>query len=879
MASFTDLIPQFNPYIQQLPVEAMISVGMQKQKLYEEGVQKIQTQIDSIAGLDIIKDVDRQYLQSKLDELGNNLRTVAAGDFSNYQLVNSVGGMVKQVGRDESIQNAVSSTSWYRKQAALMEDAVKNGKSSQSNIFDFNEQANAWLNSNQVGEVFRGRYTPYKDTRKVAMEAIKALHPKLKEYDIPFEIKDGKINTKKIADAMERYKIEGIDEEQIQQAINASFSPEDWNQIRLDAKYHFRDVNGDQLVKRAEVQYAGKKTRYQSELDLAKEKKGITSDPTQLAILDKKIEFYETQLGKDGKPGLLDDELADNLELARTNPNQVKYSIYKDGYISEFANAFSWTQQSRQYVDNPIRKQMNWTEDMRLKWATENRQTREFAETMKRRDIEIGLKSEELALKRAELGLDPLDERVTVGNPTDIRDNSDGIVLGFTNEITESINTAKAKLKQRGLTDAQVEEMIADYQKNGNRATKAPSWAIGLLQNILRESNTLGAIQDKEKEIRKEAYDATIKDPRLKALAGQKERELAALNNGRPIAFTQYAGVDPRTRQSKFIRFSRTPQQLISDIENGRASLSVDKAPGGDIRVTFNSVPEAGNAPVTIQLKKNAPGADVLGGNEMRGSLKQVSDYYNKFRSFTNDFNTVYTNNYKDRLSPLANELVPTRIAVKTGNKPELPPRIIGNLSTFISANAEKNIAADDRYSTEKAASLLSEKNNKDTRALVEQDGDKFTVVLWNVNDPGNPQKLRMSGGDVARLIGSNYIDPLTRDAKIIRFAGGSGTNITGNPDRATMQQAFGDFPGINKFEVKADLVADGENPDLFYPKFYARRKDGSWQPFEVSGKNRLQRMGYEQARKQLNTLTDESFIATLKEEYPRFDFSILDFD
>jgi hypothetical protein len=28
MASFTDAIPQFNPYIQQLPVEAMVSVGM-----------------------------------------------------------------------------------------------------------------------------------------------------------------------------------------------------------------------------------------------------------------------------------------------------------------------------------------------------------------------------------------------------------------------------------------------------------------------------------------------------------------------------------------------------------------------------------------------------------------------------------------------------------------------------------------------------------------------------------------------------------------------------------------------------------------------------------------------------------------------------------
>ena len=46
MASFTDNPNiQFNPYISQLPVEAMVQVGMQKQQRYDEGVQKIQSQM------------------------------------------------------------------------------------------------------------------------------------------------------------------------------------------------------------------------------------------------------------------------------------------------------------------------------------------------------------------------------------------------------------------------------------------------------------------------------------------------------------------------------------------------------------------------------------------------------------------------------------------------------------------------------------------------------------------------------------------------------------------------------------------------------------------------------------------------------------------
>ena len=121
MASYTDQIPKFNPYIQQLPIEAMVQVGMEKQRRYDEGLQKIQTNIDNVAGLPVVTDLQKNYLQSKLNDLGSKLKTVAAGDFSNYQLVNSVGGMAKQIGKDATIQNAVKSTAWYRKQAQEME--------------------------------------------------------------------------------------------------------------------------------------------------------------------------------------------------------------------------------------------------------------------------------------------------------------------------------------------------------------------------------------------------------------------------------------------------------------------------------------------------------------------------------------------------------------------------------------------------------------------------------------------------------------------------------------------------------------------------------------------------------------------------------------
>lgn len=133
MASYIDQTPTFHPYVQQLPVDAMIQVGLQKQKQYDEGYQRIQSSIDKVAGLSVMRDVDKQYLQSKMNQLATNLRMVSMGDFSNYQLVNSVGGMVNQVGKDKYIQSAVTSTARIQKELSNIEKLRGEGKSDKNN--------------------------------------------------------------------------------------------------------------------------------------------------------------------------------------------------------------------------------------------------------------------------------------------------------------------------------------------------------------------------------------------------------------------------------------------------------------------------------------------------------------------------------------------------------------------------------------------------------------------------------------------------------------------------------------------------------------------------------------------------------------------------
>lgn len=246
MASYTDTVPKFNPYVKQLPVEAMVKVGMYKQEKYDEGIQKIQTSIDNIAGLDVIRDVDKAYLQSKLNQLGNDLTTVAAGDFSNFQLVNSVNGMTNQIARDPNVVNAISSAKTYRKGFEDMDAANKAGKGAASHDWEYKNQASEWLNNQDVSKTFSGTYKQYSPYQKNAEEVIKGLVKNETGKDVAFEYdKNGNMI---VLDAITRTKISGITPERIKSALMVGLTPNDFQSMEIDGRYTYAGSSPQQFV-------------------------------------------------------------------------------------------------------------------------------------------------------------------------------------------------------------------------------------------------------------------------------------------------------------------------------------------------------------------------------------------------------------------------------------------------------------------------------------------------------------------------------------------------------------------------------------------------------------------------------------------------------
>ena len=373
MASYTDQIMQSNPYVQQLPLEAMAQVGMYKQQKYEEGVQKIQGQIDRVAGLDVVKPLHKQYLQSKLNELGSKLKTVAAGDFSNFQLVNSVGGMASQIGKDPTVQNAVMSTQRLRKEQENIQAAQKAGKSSINNEDFFNDQYSKWLNDGKLDTTFNSEFVEYKDVDA----KLRDLTSKLKEDEIGIEnpymrdeqgktlyfYKDPKTGReavsldpskgkKKLDLDMLSIKTKGLPAQRILSNFYNSLDANDLRQLKIDSWAHYRAAGPEYFKKDIEASYTNRiEMRSQEKIDL-----GVKlQDPTITGVAKTKIENRLAEINTEIEDKTLEKEMSEDL-LELQNPRNLeefKYKLYTQTHLTNLAKDLSYRSYVQERKTNP----------------------------------------------------------------------------------------------------------------------------------------------------------------------------------------------------------------------------------------------------------------------------------------------------------------------------------------------------------------------------------------------------------------------------------------------------------------------------------------------------------------------------------------------
>ncbi len=872
MASFKDIIPQFTPYIQQLPVEDMVQVGMHKQQLYDQGVQKIQSQIDNIAGLDIIHDSDRAYLQSKLDELTSNLRGVAAGDFSDQNLVNSVSGMTSQLIKDKNIQNAVASTAKFRKENTRMEKAMNEGKAKAANIWKFREEANKYLSSTKIGENFSYGYEQYDvDNQKTALEAIKSVHPSLSQVDITHVVnQDGSIDYKQLSDVMKRNKIEGVSSLQIQKAISAAFGADNWRQLQLDGEYQLKGISNEQLKEYTVRQYEELVKDNRKQLDHLKSLKKFIVNPEEVNKLDEQIKDYEYLLGDGKTPGKLEKDYLNNLKTIDEDPNIIKGEIYKNGFIKQFGDAFSWTSQTSEILKNPYKEVEEFNKRFALDVQTENRLAIKDQFDMNIATENLQMKKEELQLKKEENALKKAEVYGIEGNSTwqPLTDETDNTLNGekyYNNHVQSVIDGAKAerqKLMDAGYSKKEIDMALNNLRdSNPDNNKSIDPRILKSLQAIDKDENYANALISKQKQLKQESYKQANVSGKLQDFKTQSVNLITPIsvniggqkiNLNREELYEIYSKNVENEDKGKLIPGS------VLQYQSGNNLSSAQKKYNQILNILNSSKV---NTDTKVKIKNI-----LISGQDKffdKSNVKKYQEIYNQGNK-----------KYLENLSKLSGKMAPQVKAAPMDKNGKITPAVAGSLSAMITSRQLGKYGApgtDD----DKASEFLNDDNIKNTKVFVKQQGNDYEIWIKNEKDPENIQKYKVDPGKINALFGPGYVND-TSNESMRKLIGKGNTNLTKDPNLSLMKKSFGDFPRVRKLNITADLPEDLSNSDEHIISINLKKKDGRWQNFMLSDTNNLGRVGFEQGKKLLNNLSDSEIIKYIKVEYPNYDFSQL---
>lgn len=327
IASFTDspIVP-LAPYRPSVDLNIMNTALQYKQQHYDANVQKIQSTVDNVAGLDIYRPVDKQYLQDRVGELTSKLNEIGGSDFSSATVVDQAVGMAAPLYKDQNIINAVTSTSAIKKLIGDQKQ-LKNKHpelySAQNEWWDSRE-VQKYLASGKVGDTYNGgtEATQYYDWHKPIDEVLDKMEPGV-DYTIN---SDGKfqyfINKTKIT-------LPSDVEDTVNRIIDGD--PRIQNQMKIDAQYTYKDYDAPSLKKHINTYYDAQINQHQALIDEYNAK--LDTDPTNKEAQEKMKGF-----------------IADSTDLI----NRMKQT--KKQYNDYFDNGYSIDQIKQTYFDDAVRK-------------------------------------------------------------------------------------------------------------------------------------------------------------------------------------------------------------------------------------------------------------------------------------------------------------------------------------------------------------------------------------------------------------------------------------------------------------------------------------------------------------------------------------------
>lgn len=348
MAGFLapNYVPEFNPAISTIPLELYTNVIVGKQQAYDKGVANVQSYIHNVTGLEMGRESDKAYYDSKVSELKNNVGKMLTSDFSNQGVVMKAGGMASQLYNDKRIRNSVMSYAYKKDYAEQLMKAQQDGTYAEENAALGLKRIQEWEAGGDDATLGKLNYIAYDNYTPRLTSWLKNINPDVRvDQNSPIGT-DGK----PVPYILVEGKIQEITGGKIREATEAFFSMDSKasQQRAITAGYRGSQMDDNTSLSSLRSYHQQSTEDIDNQISFYKQRKALVSgDKDKEKVYDENIAKL-TQNKVD-----LDANYQTDLDVFTTDPNRVKTNIWYRQQQQSIASTFSYNQTSQKYTDDP----------------------------------------------------------------------------------------------------------------------------------------------------------------------------------------------------------------------------------------------------------------------------------------------------------------------------------------------------------------------------------------------------------------------------------------------------------------------------------------------------------------------------------------------
>lgn len=329
---------QYSEYISPLPADELIKIGTIKQQLYNEGVAKVQNQIDTLDqyGFSILKEEDKNYFSQEMDKFMKAINEGAAKtDFANINSLRDLLSVGRPLENDPLILNAIKASQEVQRRQQVMSSLDPKDRGPANDYF-YMQDVYDYLSDGKVGSKLSSgkEYMPYIDVNGKIASRIKDL--KGDTYKGLYGRYNGLID---------EVTIEELTNKKVAEAIQSELDEKELTQLQLNARYSLKNLGPENIQQMAMADFNQRYMEAQKGLETAipeynKARIMYQTSPTPFnkQLLDRAEENIEN-LKIDLESATLNAQRFADIDQIDEN---VYYPYYLNNYITSKAREYSY---------------------------------------------------------------------------------------------------------------------------------------------------------------------------------------------------------------------------------------------------------------------------------------------------------------------------------------------------------------------------------------------------------------------------------------------------------------------------------------------------------------------------------------------------------